>query len=77
MKVMENNWDNAVPLFVPTAQASLQSNHGTKDYLVLKVLQDVSIYSDILALVHIRSQSFKPFMQKNSLEITRPAHAAC
>merc|ERR1712166_218216 len=40
-EVMENNWDNAVPLFVPTAQASLQSNHGTKDYLVLKVLQDV------------------------------------
>ena len=39
--VMKGDFSAAKALFVPTAAASLQSQSGTKDYLVLKVLEDV------------------------------------
>ena len=35
------DFSNVTVLFEPTDSASLQSKHGTKDFLVLKLLEDV------------------------------------
>jgi len=40
-EVMQADFSNVTTLFVPTDAASLSSQSGTKDYLVLKVLEDV------------------------------------
>lgn len=40
-ELMENDWTNAIALFTPTASRSLSSTTECKDYLILKVLEDV------------------------------------
>lgn len=40
-ELMEENWTNAVALFVPTPSRSLSSSTETKDYMILKILEDV------------------------------------
>eukprot|EP00927_Polykrikos_kofoidii_P078851 TRINITY_DN7564_c0_g1_i1.p1 TRINITY_DN7564_c0_g1~~TRINITY_DN7564_c0_g1_i1.p1 ORF type:complete len:765 (-),score=130.22 TRINITY_DN7564_c0_g1_i1:62-2356(-) len=39
--VVKNDWSNTVPIFEPTATKSLSETTETKDYLILKVLEDV------------------------------------
>lgn len=40
-ELMDNNWANAVAMFEPTLSRSLSSTTETKDYLILKILEDV------------------------------------
>ena len=40
-ELMEDDWGNAVSLFVPTSSRSLSSTSDTRDYVILKVLEDV------------------------------------
>jgi prolyl oligopeptidase len=39
--VVRGDWSKLVALFTPTATASLTSTTGTKDFLIIKILQDV------------------------------------
>ncbi|KAL7497471.1 hypothetical protein ACHAWT_007442 [Skeletonema menzelii] len=40
-ELMEGNWTNAVAMFEPTPSRSLSSSTETKDYIILKILEDV------------------------------------
>mmetsp|Transcript_20763 Transcript_20763/g.41318 ORF Transcript_20763/g.41318 Transcript_20763/m.41318 type:complete len:821 (+) Transcript_20763:54-2516(+) len=40
-ELMENDWTNAVAMFTPTLSRSLSSSTETKDYIILKILEDV------------------------------------
>ena len=40
-ELMENDWSNAVAMFEPTTSRSLSSSTETKDYIILKILEDV------------------------------------
>lgn len=40
-ELMEKNWSNAVALFTPTPSRSLSSSRECKDYMILKILEDV------------------------------------
>jgi len=40
-ELMENDWSNAVALFEPTPSRSLSSSSETKDFMILKILEDV------------------------------------
>lgn len=40
-ELMENSWKNAIAMFEPTPSRSLSSSTETKDYVILKILEDV------------------------------------
>ena len=40
-ELMDNDWSNALPMFEPTPSRSLSSTSETKDYVILKILEDV------------------------------------
>lgn len=40
-ELMENDWRNAISMFEPTPSRSLSSSTETKDYIILKILEDV------------------------------------
>jgi len=60
-ELMENNWSNATALFTPTPSRSLSHNTECKDYIILKILEDVKTVLEF----HKYDPDTKAFVQQS------------